>query len=72
MRYFFFFIIYLIPIGATTKGTVLTGGHAVVPRAGGATWLAPLLHRYRHVVRRVHLCGDGHARHPTLPRRFGN
>lgn len=50
----------------------LTGGHIVVPRARGATWLTSLFNRYRLVVGRMHFCGDGHARHPTLPGRFGN
>lgn len=51
---------------------LLTGGHAVVSRARGATWLSSLFDRYRHVVGRVHFRGDGHARYPTLPGRFGN
>jgi serine/threonine protein kinase len=34
----------------------LTGGHAVVSRARGATWLTSLFDRYRHVVGRVHFC----------------
>lgn len=50
----------------------LTGGHPVVSRARGSTWLTSLFDRYRHVVGRVHFCGDGHARYPTLPGRFGN
>ncbi|KAI3477616.1 hypothetical protein L1887_60656 [Cichorium endivia] len=41
------------------------------PRSRGAARLAPLLDRHRHVVRRLHLCRDGHAP-PALPRRLGD
>jgi len=50
----------------------MTGRHVVVPRARGTARLPPLLDRHRHVVGRMHLCGDGHARHPALPWRLGN
>lgn len=71
-----YFFHFLLELRITTNRTFFsffgTGGHAVVSRAGGATWLASLFDRYRHVVGRVHLCGDGHARYPALPGRFGN
>ena len=49
-----------------------TGRHAVVPCAGGPPRLAPLLDCHRHVVRRVHLRGNVHARAPVVPRGLGD
>jgi len=72
-----FIFVFLPDLTAGGNGFVLyyymmTGRHVVVPRARGTSWLSPLLDRHRHVVGRMYLCGDGHARHPALPWRLGN
>lgn len=43
----------------------------MVSSARGLARLSSLQHRHRHVVGRLHLCGDGHAT-AFVPRRFGN
>jgi Protein kinase domain len=55
-------IYFSFPAGATDITTNRNffffgiGGHAVVSRARGATWLTSLFDRDRHVVGRVHFC----------------
>ena len=52
--------------------SLCVGRDALVPRAGSAPGLAPLLDRDRHVVRGLHLRGDGHARTSLIPWRLGD
>ena len=52
--------------------SLCAGRDALVPRSGSAPGLAPLLDRDRHVVRGLHLRGDGHARASLVPRRLGD
>lgn len=51
---------------------VRVGGDSVVSSAGSPTWFASLFHRYRHVVCRLHFCGDGLQRSTFVPRRLGD
>jgi hypothetical protein len=48
------------------------GCYAVVSSPWSPVRVSSLFYCYRHVVRRLHFCRDGHARMPSFPRRFGN
>lgn len=48
------------------------GRDTLVQGSRSSAWLPPVLNRHRHVVRGLHLCRDGHAGEPSLPRGLGN